>query len=165
MALNKAEWEGLSDKARWDIQVALRGPDSYYGETIKWYTTSVIRGHVRKVMRVGGVVNEDLKVVVLPGSTRGMNTKDRDGWNASHFVEHIRQAATWLNIPILTIPGDMWFTLMREDSLASMGKQALEYLQEQAKDEPKSSSRFVRVNDPKAVKELERHIRANGYIY
>lgn len=35
-------------------------------ETVKWFTTSVIRGKMRKVMRVGGTVNTDLDLIILP---------------------------------------------------------------------------------------------------
>ena len=64
--MTREQWDQLSDKGKWDIKVAMRGPDSYYGEVLKWYTTSVIRGQVREIFRVGGLVNADLQLVVLP---------------------------------------------------------------------------------------------------
>ena len=107
----KERWETeLNDKGRWDVMVAMRGPDSFYGETLKWFTTSVLRGRVRRVFRVGGSVNPDLKLVILPTSM-GLEInkgKDKRGWNAHHFIEHIEQAANWLHIPILWIKPDIW---------------------------------------------------------
>jgi len=104
-------WDSLSEKGQWDIKVALRGPDSYYGETLKWFTTSVIRGYCRKIFRVGGTVNKDLKLVILPMGA--LHTKkSKKGWNHEHFVEHIQQAADWLKIPVLYIPAELWHEVM-----------------------------------------------------
>lgn len=63
---SEAEWNRLTPKQQWDTIVALRGPDFRGSETVKWYTTSVIRGKMRKILRVGGTVNTDLNLVVIP---------------------------------------------------------------------------------------------------
>ena len=167
MALSKTDWEGLNDKARWDIQVALRGPDSHYGETIKWYTTSVIRGYCRKVFRVGGLVNDDLKLVVLPEDARrpttGRGTKDRDSWNAAHFIEHVQAAANWIGIPIIYLPVELWFSLMQQDNIGRTGKQILEYLKTLPVEESPVRRLRPNMDSAKNSKELERHLRDSGY--
>lgn len=66
--LTQTEWEAFTPKQKWDVIVALRGPDVAGSETIKWFTTSVIRGRMRQVMRVGGQVNTDLNLIILPSS-------------------------------------------------------------------------------------------------
>lgn len=116
MALTKEQWDHLGEKPRWDILVALRGPDSYYGETLKWFTTAVIRGRVRNAIRIGtggAALNKDLKLVVLPddrGVSRG--SPNRADWNASHFIQHVHDAACWLKLPAMLIPADLWHELM-----------------------------------------------------
>src|SRR3990167_9321895 len=53
MSWTKERWDlELNDKGKWDVMVAMRGPDSNYGETLKWFTTSVIRGRCRRAFRV-----------------------------------------------------------------------------------------------------------------
>ena len=157
MALTKAEWDKMSEKAQWDIKVALRGPDSYYGETLKWYTTGVIRGRCRKVFRVGGSVNQDLRAVVLPDNRGGDHTYKKAGkmgWNANHFVEHIEAAASWLGLPILYVPHDMWHDTMQMQNRLSAGQAILQAAT--AKD---------RDPDPKAVAEVKRHVERNAKDY
>lgn len=111
MGITKERWNELSEKAQWDIKVALRGPDSYYGETLKWFTTSVIRGAVRDVFRVGGTVNSKLNLVILPYQTHSYEA-NRKAWNAGHFIEHITLAAEWIGIPILYVPEKLWHEVM-----------------------------------------------------
>lgn len=166
--MNREHWEGLSEKGQWDIKVALRGPDSYFGETLKWFTTAVIRGQVREIFRVGGSVNSDLKLVILPkGYTydnSGPEQATRFSWNASHFIEHISQAATWLGIPVLKIPRDLWNQTMQRSSYVQAAKEILAYLQsKQAKDEeeeatsPSPFGSSYRRGQSAQIKELERH--------
>ena len=132
--MTKKEWNALSDKAKWDIKVAMRGPDSYFGETLKWFTTSVLRGHVSKVFRVGGTVNSDLQLVILPSSSPGKVLVRPNinvwSWNAGHFIQHIRDAAGWMNIPVLNIPESVWFTVMKYESSTQAAKEILNYLHE-----------------------------------
>jgi hypothetical protein len=71
--LSTKEWDAFTPKQRWDVIVALRGPDVARSEIIKWFTTSVIRGKMREVMRVGGQVNNDLNLIILPA---GMSAPD-----------------------------------------------------------------------------------------
>ena len=118
--LTKEAWSRMSGKEQWDIQVALRGPDSFYGETVKWYTTAVIRGKVQEVMRVGGTVNNYLNLVILPGHGSIVDKKKRD-WNCGHFVEHVQLAAHHLKIPCLTIPNELWHETMRMTSAHHAG--------------------------------------------
>ena len=122
--LTKSEWFSLSEKAQWDIKVALRGPDSCYGETLKWFTTSVIRGQCADVFRVGGLVNPDLKLVVLPYGTPGskVNSAFREAgkvsWNYEHFVDHVSSAAVHLGLDRLHIEADLWHSAMQGNSAA-----------------------------------------------
>lgn len=110
--MTKAEWDDLSAKAQWDIKVALRGPDSYYGETLKWYTTSVIRGQIRDVFRVGGTINTTLEAIITP--KRGcLLGADSTTWNHNHFIEHVRLAATHLRIQDIKIPFNLWHKVMQ----------------------------------------------------
>lgn len=60
------EWARLTPKQQWDTIVALRGPDLRGSDSAKWYSTSVIRGKMRGILRVGGMVNTDLNLMILP---------------------------------------------------------------------------------------------------
>lgn len=153
MALTKDFWNNLTDKARWDIMVAMRGPDSNYGETLKWYTTSVLRGRVRKIYRVGGTVNSDLKLVVLPESFHYSPSSKR-GWNCTHFLEHIRDAATWMNLPILYINTEVWHRVMSTMSVVNAGVTILK----ETKPDPKKSYSSFEEGKENNLKELERHL-------
>lgn len=64
--IDKAFWDHLSEKQKWDSIVGLRGPDLGPSGSIKWFTTSVIRHRLSGVMRVGGQVNPDLNAIVVP---------------------------------------------------------------------------------------------------
>ena|SRR3990167_386833 len=115
--MNREQWDSLNEKGQWDIKVALRGPDSYFGETLKWFTTAVIRGQMKDVFRVGGTVNSDLKLIVLPKSGHydepiSEVSYGKFAWNATHFIEHVRQAADWIGIPVLKIPKELWNVTM-----------------------------------------------------
>ncbi|MGE3341558.1 MAG: hypothetical protein AB7J46_06715 [Candidatus Altimarinota bacterium] len=136
--LTTERWNELSDKARWDIFAAMRGPDSFYGETLKWFTTAVIRGRVRRVYRVGGTVNQKLKLVVLPDQRGcGISSYSASGktaWNASHFVEHIEQAAAWLGVPVLWIPEQLWHEVMNGGGRKTAAEKILKYFDENPKD-------------------------------
>lgn len=148
--LTPTQWDKMSEKAQWDIKVALRGPDSYYGETLKWYTTSVIRGRCRKVFRVGGTVNQDLKAVVLPDNRHSdlpYKKAGKSGWNAGHFLEHIEAAASWLNIPILYIPTDTWHEVMQMNNQLAAGQAILQAAEGKDRDP-----------NPAAIAEVKRHV-------
>ena len=115
--MTKTQWGALSEKAKWDIKVALRGPDSSYGETLKWFTTSVIRGQMRDIFRVGGLVNHDLSLVIVPGGRsekvdRLYSEIEHYAWNYHHFIDHISTAAEHLGVPIMRIEPDLWHKVM-----------------------------------------------------
>jgi len=97
--LTEAEWASMEGKARWDSIVALRGPDMKGSDVLKWFTSSVIRGRLREVMRVGGLVNTSLPFVVLP--TGGFHFDGR--FDSAHFIGHIYEAANWLHIPVVYV--------------------------------------------------------------
>ena len=153
MALTKTEWDKMPEKAQWDIKVALRGPDVYRSDIIKWFTTSVIRGRVRKVMRVGGAVNDDLKCVVLPNGRRTKERETENAWNYGHFVEHVQAAASWLNVPIIYIPADTWMQAMRTGSVREAGNAILAVVE---KDSPVTAE---------AIEELKRHLKSGAVHY
>ncbi len=149
MPITQEYWDGLSEKAQWDIKVALRGPDSYYGETLKWFTTSVIRGYCKRIFRVGGTVNSDLKLVILPAPSGWNPTPVKTSWNYKHFVEHVALAAEWLNIPILYIPSDKWHEVMQLDHAAQAAKMVL--------NEVVANPENHYSQKPKKLAELKRH--------
>jgi hypothetical protein len=130
--LTPDEWEGFTPKQKWDVLSALRGPDVNRSRLIKWFSTSVIRGRMREVIRVGGLVNTDLNLVILP---TGMSWVSGDKplvpymdeeeqvrpeyepffkrirwhqaqrkWDGHHFFTHTFEAAEILDIPIVTVP-------------------------------------------------------------
>jgi hypothetical protein len=96
--LSREEWEKFTPKMQWDIKVALRGPDLYASDTTKWFTTSIIRGKMREVCRVGGLVNDDLNLIILPSHFRPSNRPNppvmvdadamkSDGWRRHKLME------------------------------------------------------------------------------
>lgn len=115
--LTKAEWKGMSGKAQWDVISALRGPDLSNSGTIKWFTTSVIRGKLREVMRVGGQVNEDLNLIILPGTFSSPIVAGL--FDAEHFLTHISTAASWLSIPVRRVPPQDFWAPYRSYELAA----------------------------------------------
>lgn len=120
--ITKAQWDALSEKEKWDVLVALRGPDCHNSENIKYYTTAVIRATVQKIMRVGGTVNQDLKIVLVPHWGPGLRKlipSWRDlpyAWNYRHFFEHIEGASHVLGIPMLLIDASQWFDAIEKGS-------------------------------------------------
>ena len=137
VGMNKERWDHMAGKPQWDIQVALRGPDSYYGEVLKWFTTAVIRGHMRGVIRVGGSINIDLKLVILPKhSSLHAEQIERSKWNAAHFVEHVHLAADHIGIPVMRIPGELWHRVMQYDSLSEAAREILEFVKTKNKEVP-----------------------------
>ena len=129
--MTKSTFSRLSEKAQWDLKVALRGPDSCYGETLKWFTTSVIRGQMADVFRVGGTVNGDLKLVILPSGHPGEEIQQAYAiagtlaWNYAHFIDHVRTAAEWLDVPVLKVDADLWHTAMRGHNVKVAGAKIL----------------------------------------
>lgn len=119
--ITKSTFEALSEKEKWDIFVAMRGPDCQFSETVKYYTTSVLRFWMSKVIRVGGLVNHDLKLILIPkwgiekysGTIPGWQ-KDHTSWNYDHFFEHVRSAAQALGVPELKIDAATWFDAMEK---------------------------------------------------
>lgn len=162
--LTKTAWGEFSPKAQWDCVVALRGPDSNYGETVKWFTTSVIRGKMQGVMRVGGLVNSHLNLVVLPAthwSEEEAGPSKKSAWNYHHFCTHVRTAADWLDIPILLAESDVWHKLMRLNSasqavqaLLKVGEQWHKDAEKEEKKETPSSSEEVGEDVPLTFKKF-----------
>lgn len=103
--ITEEEWSQFEGKARWDSVVALRGPDLTNSDTLKWFTSSVIRYKMSGVMRVGGLVNRQLPFVVLP---LGHDLTGSKGFDCAHFIGHIYEAANWLHIPIAPCSPDLW---------------------------------------------------------
>ncbi len=116
--LTPSEWDLIQGKARWDVLVALRGPDARQSDVPKWFSSSVIRGKLRDVMRVGGMINTDLNLVVLVGSSLkgvigGMKSIPPVAqWDAEHFCGHIQEAAEILGIPCAFLPPEMYVDVM-----------------------------------------------------
>ena len=98
--ITKLQWEGLSGKERWDIIVALRGPDVRNSDTLKWFTTAVIRYHASAVMRVGGLVNNHTPFVLGALDPHLYKPVGPRSWDLEHFFIHTVEAAALLHVPI-----------------------------------------------------------------
>ena len=163
-SISKEQWNQLSDKAKWDIKVALRGPDSYYGETLKWFTTSVIRAKVRDAFRVGGTVNKYLNLVILPWGNDAavyeeFSKAGQLAWNYQHFVEHVSVAASWLGIPILQVEDAVWHAAMRERYSKAAGTVIIAAADAYSR---KPESGRPRLYKPSYIKELSRHLSSDA---
>jgi hypothetical protein len=104
-AITQEKWDKMNEKAKWDTIAALRGPDCRHSDVIKWFATSVIRGCLSGVMRVGGLVNKDLSLVVIPTGDlpRQDNPSHPHQWDYNHYFQHVGEAATWLGLPVVRI--------------------------------------------------------------
>jgi hypothetical protein len=109
--LTPDQWSSLSEKAKWDSIVALRGPDLINSEGLKWFTSSVIRHRLSKVMRVGGLVNQHLGFVVLPDG--GYSTAETKPFDIGHFLNHVQEAACWLGIPVVYVAQETFGLLLK----------------------------------------------------
>jgi hypothetical protein len=103
------DWDKLPPKAKWDSIVALRGPDLKNSETLKWFTTSVIRHRLSGVMRVGGLVNSSLPFMVVPSYSPSNKGSE---FSLEHFLGHVTEAASWLSIPMVMIEPQTWLAAM-----------------------------------------------------
>jgi len=139
--LTPIEWAMFTPKQQWDVIVALRGPDCKHPEVIKWYGTSVIRGKLRKVMRVGGMINQDLNLIVLPDPLTIASGGLFDGY---HFFTHLQEAAEILNIPTAYV-GTVEYSSVLSGSYGHAGKH------------------FLTLLKGKKKQELERHLAGLGY--
>lgn len=90
-------WEALSGKERWDAITGLRGPDMEPSQRLKWITASVIRHHLKDVMRVGGLVNNFMTCIIVP---RASEFEIYEGFNYRHYIGHITDSAAVLQIPV-----------------------------------------------------------------
>jgi len=112
--MTRQKWLNLTEKQRWDVMVALRGPDIHKSTTLKWYTTAVIRAQVFPIIRCEGgsaTVNDRDSFVVVPnyvGSNEG--TFDLD-----HFIGHIHKACEPLDLKMVKIPWEAYQAGLRED--------------------------------------------------
>ena len=114
--MTKTQWAELTGKEQWDVLVALRGPDCQRSEGIKWFSTSVLRMAMHTVMRVGGTLNPDLHLIVVPadwwGLERELNPKGSSnhglGWSPGHFFGHVVEAAQVLKIPVIEIDNTVY---------------------------------------------------------
>lgn len=98
--MTKEKWDDLSDKARWDIMVAMRGPDLHSSDVVKWFSTSVLRGQMKDVYRVGGLVNSYLSFIILPSDS---TIVEGAYFDSQHFCEHVQTAANWMGVGVMKI--------------------------------------------------------------
>ncbi len=118
--MTKTRWAELSEKQQWDVQVALRGPDCQYSESIKWVTTSVIRWALHTIMRVGGILNEDLKLIIIPSDCWSLNKEVKHAtrvmcWSPQHFFQHVAEAAKVCEIPVVSVPNVIYIQAVSLD--------------------------------------------------
>ena len=171
--MTSEQWAGLHEKARWDIVVALRGPDCYFGETVKWFTSAVIRRQVEEIFHSHGLVNSDLNLVVLPRGDlpevfySADWKKTRTGaWNYDHFCSHIQSAAQWLNLPVLSVEAAVWYEAMQIKSASKAGARILlaakEWKEKMTRVEqdtlPSRYDPYTTFYSDTEIKELSRHL-------
>jgi hypothetical protein len=106
--LTQEQWDALDGKGKWDSTVALRGPDLQNSSTLKWFTSSIIRYRLSGIMRVGGLVNNEIPFVILPD---GLNIRIPN-FDAHHFLSHVYEAAQWLGIQQVYIGCELYKKLM-----------------------------------------------------
>ena len=128
--MNKEDWKNLTPKEQWDVVVAMRGPDCHNSEPIKWLTTAVLRSAMKDTIRVGGTINDDLKVVVVPSnwsnyslyadqvkevckppsSISGQPLLSMSAlFYPGHFFQHVIEAAQILDVDQLYVDKKVWF--------------------------------------------------------
>ena len=117
------QWEKFNGKQKWDLMSALRGPDYVPCSKLKgtdalnrmkWYSTSVIRGVLRNVIRVGGMVNTQTGIVIAPEtySTQEAHGGMGKAFNAGHFFGHIQDACCILQIPLIRLSSADYISFM-----------------------------------------------------
>ena len=151
----KDEWAKFQGKQQWDIQVALRGPDCTKPEAIKWFSTSVIRGVISGAMRVGGVVNDDLRLIILPEAGPYGAAKS---WAWDHFKDHVVTAAHWLVIPILYVPWGIWWNDRILDP-HQYGQELYKFLVKVSAEDRYTSKQYTTY-----AEEIARHLKATWGI-
>lgn len=153
------QWNNLPDKGRWDIMVALRGPDAPSPEVMKWFTSSVIRGQMTEVFNSHGLVNSDLQLIVLPTGYGKSN-----GWNREHFCSHIHTAVGWLGLPVLTVECEVWIDAMNQRDIQEAGKRIKLAASQFRAYSPDDSWMESILYKPEQMTELVRHLkkRAGG---
>lgn len=115
----KEAWKKLSGKERWDVIVAMRGPDTRNEGALKWFVTGPLRAKMWPILKADGgsaLVNKDLNLIVVPTGTIG--PQEMIGnlllppnfalFNLDHFIQHAREAAGILGVPILYVPRQAW---------------------------------------------------------
>ncbi len=120
--MTKAKWATLDLKQQWDVEVALRGPDCKGSDVIKWFTSSVIRGEMRGVRRVGGMINDSLHMVIVPDRIPRLPVKPADvpqfyWWDHRHFFGHVIEAAHCLGLPIWQLQGSKWLACIESGDI------------------------------------------------
>ena len=112
MTVSKEFWAALSEKAQWDVKVAMRGPDCFNSEHIKFWTTGPLRWACRDAFRVGGQLNDRINFVIVPsGSITGPFKPELLGglgFNWQHFSQHVREAAEHIGLPIVQVKADVY---------------------------------------------------------
>jgi hypothetical protein len=69
---------------------------------------------MRDVIRVGGLVNDSLKAIIIPHNynafdpDKGKKEKGIFAWDYHHFFSHVIEAARWLGIPIISCDGEIY---------------------------------------------------------
>lgn len=178
--ISQEEWKRFNDKAQWDIITALRGPDINSSDTIKHFTTGVIRYRMINVTATHGSVNGDLGVVVLPDHIPSYHEEGIDlgwrgrpvekdkhkakyphiaFWSAEHFLQHVREAAEYLHIPIVWCPGKVWEAAMCEPVRVA-GKMILTAIEDKIAEEERAHAEYQQEQN-KALKQAI----ADGDVY
>ena len=135
-AITQECWDGLSPKGKWDIFVALRGPDCRGSDRIKWFTTSVIRGAMKDIIRVGGLINYYQPFVILPQGPMTEAPLDVSPsclqWDYSHFFQHVEEASYQLGLGRVMIPAKDWIKIitLRGVSMGKLGNQIASIIEE-----------------------------------
>lgn len=119
--MTKERWKQLTEKQQWDILVTLRGPDMRGGEVLKWFTSAVVRADMKPIVKANGgsaTTNERLGAVVIPDAESNL-MKRMSNFDATHFIEHVKDAAQIIGLPIVTIPANLYWDAVGTQSVSA----------------------------------------------
>lgn len=151
--MTKEKWEELSPKARWDVLVALRGPDCVHSDRVKWFTASVIRAEMQKVIRVGGLVNNTKPGFIIVGG--GYLDKEFNPehpqllWDYHHYFSHQEEAANILGLHTFSVPLKEYLSILNLHGSTGALKEFWKYLQKKYEIDKESDTAKMFLNNIK----------------
>lgn len=110
VTLDPEQWRRFTDKDRWDVMTALRGPDVRI-TWLKMFTTAPIRGAVMNILRTNGtsaVVISNPRLVIVPDMCPSL-----EGFDLAHFINHINDAAHLVGLKHVVLPFSVYQSIVR----------------------------------------------------